>query len=204
MKITRSDNRALIILDFPYLIGILGYPLAAFLFVQSVACFAGQGIRSEQGWATALGTFLAFTVSTVFTKRSEFHFDFIARELRWKRRGLFTNQVGAVPFDQIRSAAIETNTDGEGSDTTRPVLKTASGVLGITDASSSNTARHRQICDAINRALGVSRDTAKEIETQILEYALAGKKMEAIKLARSRYGYDLGQAKEFVEGLSKT
>ena len=40
-------------------------------------------------------------------------------------------------------------------------------------------------------------------ETQILELARLGQKIEAIKLARIRYGYSLSQAKDFVTELQE-
>ncbi len=41
-----------------------------------------------------------------------------------------------------------------------------------------------------------------EQETRLLELAESGDKISAIAMARRLYGYDLGQAKEFVEGLA--
>jgi len=52
---------------------------------------------------------------------------------------------------------------------------------------------------AINSVLNPA--PAKEMENDIQELALAGRKIDAIHLARIRYGYDLAQAKSFVEGL---
>ena len=56
---------------------------------------------------------------------------------------------------------------------------------------------------AINDALHVTTTQAQQMETDILELARAGRTIDAIKLARTRYGYDLTQAKQFVDGLSR-
>lgn len=50
------------------------------------------------------------------------------------------------------------------------------------------------------RALGAMKQ--HEQESRLLELTENGQVMEAIRLARSLYGYDLTQAKRFVEGLS--
>ena len=46
--------------------------------------------------------------------------------------------------------------------------------------------------------------TTDEKENHILDLALAGQKIDAIKAARAVYGYDLAQAKKMVEGLMET
>jgi len=46
--------------------------------------------------------------------------------------------------------------------------------------------------------------TTGEKENHILDLVLAGQKIDAIKAARSVYGYDLAQAKKMVEGLMET
>jgi ribosomal protein L7/L12 len=42
-----------------------------------------------------------------------------------------------------------------------------------------------------------------EQETRLLELAESGDKLGAIALARRLYGYDLSQAKDFIEGLAR-
>jgi len=43
----------------------------------------------------------------------------------------------------------------------------------------------------------------KEQQNRLLELAESGDKIGAIDMARQRYGYDLSQAQELVEGLAR-
>src|SRR5690242_6919864 len=107
MKITRS-NDALVIVDFPYLIGLIAFPLTLFLFYHFVASVLGHRGNGETVGA-AVGTTLTFLTGALFTKRSVFYFDLSRRELTWSRRGIFATRGGVVPFDQIRCAVIQTS-----------------------------------------------------------------------------------------------
>jgi hypothetical protein len=143
-----------------------------------------------------------FFGGAVFTKRSEFNFDFVQKNLTWRRRGLFTNTGGIVPLEQITRAAVESHQD-DSVTTYRVVLKTAHGSVPLTDSYSSNRETADRIRTAINDALKLTSTPSEQIETDILDLALAGRKIDAIALARQRYGYDLTQAKQFVEGLTR-
>jgi hypothetical protein len=203
VRITRDDHRQLVIVDFPWLIGVFGFGTAAFLLVATMIAIAhGRTVKNFIG--PLLGVVLGFGCGAAFTKRSEFVFDFISKQLTWRRRGLFTNTGGVVPLAQIREAVVETNhNNGDGGPTHRVVLKTDAGPVPLTDASSSGEEKHNRIRDRINAALNVTPTPAgQQVESQILDLALAGKKIDAIKLARERYGYGLAEAKAFVEGLS--
>jgi ribosomal protein L7/L12 len=41
----------------------------------------------------------------------------------------------------------------------------------------------------------------KDLDSQILDLAERGKKLDAISMVRQKYGYSLAQSKEIVEGL---
>jgi hypothetical protein len=203
VRITRDDHRQLVIVDFPWAIGAIAFPMALFLAGCSVVALAKHA-RPGNIAGPAIGALLAFCCGAVFTKRSEFVFDFISHQLSWRRRGLFTNVGGVVPLAQIRGASVEANhNNGDGGPTFRVVIQTDAGPLPLTDASSSNQKAHDRIRDRINSAMKVTVDADQQEDSRILELAIAGDKIEAVKLARVRYGYGLAEAKAFVEGLSK-
>ena len=201
MRITRSDSQRLVVFDFPYLIGIITFPCAAFM--------AGLGVRLM--WrgdfngdlvGASLGALLFFLGGTFATKRSEFDFDLVGRKLHWKRRGLFTNTGGVLPLDQIRHASIESiSSDGDLS--YRVVLHTSSQTIPLTDSYDNDREKADRVRAAINDALKLNLDADKQIENDILEMAIAGRKIDAITLARQRYGYNLTEARDFVEGLTQ-
>lgn len=207
MRITRSDNRKLVIVDFPYLIGVIAFPVAAFLLGHGgVAVYRASfraGASAVDIVAPLAGALFCFVIGAIFTKRSEFDFDFVDRKLRWKRRGLFTNTRGVIPLDQIRSATLQSHWSSNDGRTYRIAVLTAAGDVPLTESYSAGEEKPKRIRDAINTALQVSVGEGEQMENEILDLALAGRKIDAIALARQRYGYDLAQAKQFVEGLAR-
>jgi|SRR5688500_2545154 len=201
MRITRSDTRRLVVVDFPYLIGAICFPCAAFMGGRA-ALLLWRGDWSGDLCGLSVGALLFFLGGTLGTKRSEFDFDLVERKLRWKRRGLFTNTGGVVPIDQIRHASVE-SMSSDGDYTYRVVVHTNSGAIPLTEAYDGNRDKADRVRTAINDALQLKLDADKQLETDILDLTLAGRKIDAIGLARQRYGYDLTTAKDFVESLSK-
>jgi hypothetical protein len=197
MKITRPHNRALVISDFPYLIGAVAFPVAAFLLYQAVKAFR-EGDRTRDVVGASIAAVLFFFAGAVFTQRTRFEFDLAARHLRWSRRGLFNRAGGDLPFDQIRHALVQTSNSSDGA-TARVVLLLADdSQLPLTRAYDADTAAAERARIAINEALSATPTTP---EDDIRNLALAGQKLRAIRLARIHYGYDLAQATQFVESL---
>ena len=197
MKIKRQDQSALVIEDFPYLIGVIAFPLACFLLYEAIATAVRSGLTRN-----AIGAFfsagLLFLAGVLFTKRSIFEFNLVQRQLRWKRGGLLSSQQGLVPFDQIRSAIVQ-SLNSSGTQTYRVAVLTNDAEIPITEAYTTGIEQPERVRTAINSVLNIA--PTNESDNDIREMALAGRKIDAIGLARARYGYDLTRAKEFVEGL---
>lgn len=197
MKITRHNDDALTIVDFPWLIGAIGLPVSLACFYESVATLV-RGERLGETFGAAVGGLVFFFVAAVFTVRSSFHFDLKTRQLTWSRRGRFTQTGGVIAFDRIRGAVLQSINSDEGL-SYRVTILTQSGEIPISIAYSGNAKKHESARDAINQALDLT--VASPDENDIRELARSGRKIDAISLARTRYGYDLTRAKEFVEGL---
>jgi hypothetical protein len=197
MKITQQDQRALIIEDFPYLIGAIAFPAPLFLLYEAIATGV-RGGPTRDVIGGVFGALMFFFGGAIFTKRSFFEFDLVNRQLRWKRGGLFSRHHGLVPFDLIRRATVQSLGAGD-TPTYRVAMLTKEGEIPLTDAYSSGIEAPDRIRTAINNILNAA--PPNEMENDIQEMALAGREIDAIRLARERYGYDLTQAKEFVEGL---
>jgi hypothetical protein len=200
MKITRQDSSALVIVDFPWLMGLIVFPAAlALLYAAVAAGVHHKGISQMLGFGA--GGLVTVLVGSLFVKRAVFEFDLVRRELAWRRRGIFGERNGAVPLDRIRRAVVQSMNSSDGT-TYRVALLTDDGDLPLTDAYSSGQSNKKRISDTINRALNIDQsDPQAAIEDEILDLARSGKKIEAIRLTRERYGYDLAKAKDFVEGL---
>ena len=200
MRITRSDNRRLVMVDFPWFLGLVFFPTAALMLVVTVVAIA-KGLSASQITGPLISGLLSFAVAAAFTKRCEFDFDLVAKKLTWRHRGLFTNAGGVVPFEQIRSAAVESSSDNDGGLTYRVILRTRDGTIPLTESYNGNRDIVDRFRSAIVAALQLNLHANAQIETDILELARAGRKIDAIAL-RERYGYDLAAAKAFVEQLT--
>lgn len=167
MRITRSDATQLVIVDFPWAIPALGFPIAgsmltlAAIILRSALLrpdFPWFGTGSGDLWGALFSGLLAAAVSAAFTIRCEFAFDLVTRQLTWSRRTLLRKTGGVMPFDQITKAFTEHSTDGDGV-TYRVTLRTSAGALPLTPIYSSNEMKFNRICDAINGALDEGRCT---------------------------------------------
>lgn len=150
MRIARSDPRALVIVDFPFLLPAVTVGTISFIIVVLV-----RSPMRPADWLIALlicGSFLAF--GAWLTKRTVFHFDLETRQLRWKRRGVFGGVGGVVDFNQIRLAEVQTNWSYDVGRTWRVALQTTAGDLPLTDTYTGGGDEHlKRICTAINHAL---------------------------------------------------
>jgi len=197
MKITR-DKHFLTLTDFPYLFGVIAFPAAAFLAYHAVVAFHRAEPTRDVVGAT-FGALFFFAAGALFTQRCHFEFDRAAQQLHWSRRDLFTRAAGTLPFDQIRHAVVQSLHSRGTSMTTRVALVLADNShLPLTRAYSTGGAAERARV-AINELLAVPATTPDD---DILQLVLAGNKVDAIRLARTHYGYDLAQAKAFIDSLT--
>ena len=204
MRITRDDHRQLVIIDFPWLIGALFFPAAGLCVVRTVIELTRGGKNKGELIGASIGAVMAFLAGALFTKRCAFDFDLIAKQLTWRRRGLFTNARGVVPLAEVREAIVQlTASRDQGTPMYRLAVRTDGGIIPLTDAYDTDEEKPNRIRDRINAVLNVTASADHHTDSTILELAMTGKKIEAIKLARARYGYGLAEAKAFVDGLQK-
>src|SRR5436305_2040138 len=189
MKISRQNDDALTIADFPWLIGAVAFPVSLYLVYESISTLLRGGPTGEVVGA-AFGALVFFFVAAVLTIRSRFHFDLKTRQLTWTRRGIFIQTGGIIAFDRIRGAVVQSINSDEGL-SYRVTILTDSGQIPISTAYSGNAKKHESTRDAINQALSLNFPSPDE--NDIRELARNGRKIDAIKLARTRYGYDLTQ-----------
>src|SRR5438045_978633 len=108
MKIARRDESVLTVVDFP-----IGWGVASLLFVIfAVIGFIialKSGVRSTRQELGMVAFGLAgLLTGALFAKRGVFEFDRRRRILTWRRRGVFGAKGGCVPFENIRTATVET------------------------------------------------------------------------------------------------
>ena len=160
MRITESHDRRLVIVDFPYVIGVFAWSFAAALLVLAIdAAVRRLGIPQTLGaFAAAL---MCFLVGAALTKRSEFVFDLVEKQLTWRRRGLFTNKGGVVPFEQIRDVIVDRCNNSDGDDTYSLVLHLHAGKpIAVSDIYTSNRRPMDEARAAVIDALQLSAPSA--------------------------------------------
>ena len=203
MKVKQSDAERLVIVDFPLWIGLICFPTSLFLLYGFIRYLGrGECQMDETPPGLLSGFLLFFFGGALFTKRSVFDFDAVRRQLTWRRQGLLDAKGGIVPFDQIKYAVVQISTGSESGFSYRVALSTAAGDIPLTLSYDSYNDKQ---CDQIRMTINdlLQANIASEIENDILHMVESGRKIDAIKLTTKRYGYDLTQAKQFVEGLMK-
>ena len=80
---------------------------------------------------TVLGVATGAIIVVLVSRSSEFRFDAVSGELRWKRWGFVSRSHGTVVLESIAGVTIETNRHGEG-EAERVVLLTKHGRLPLT------------------------------------------------------------------------
>jgi hypothetical protein len=210
MKITRADADRLILVDFPFWVGLIFFPLSLLYLVRFLMLVTAQPRQPGQ-WLVRLAAFaVCFTGASMFTQRSVFDFDLAARELRWRRRGLFTRAGGSVPLDDIRSVNLEccrnTNSNSKGRPRLcyRIVLHTAAGdgVLPLTQAyrSARDGGHIHQMREQITRALKLPLPNVADDVAELLK---ADRKTDAALMLSVLEDVDIGVAEKRVDAMVK-
>ncbi len=208
MRIKRSDNERLVVVHFPLLLAVAGLAPALISLVVIYGTAAGRihWAKGQPIWSSpacvVLFALLWGAVFSIFVRKNTFNFDLVNRQLAWTRRSIYGTKAGIMPFSQIKGAIVETFCSGEGGPSYRPALSTDQGTFPLMNYYAGGTSKtYERIVAAINAALQTNPVPA--MEEKILELATSGQWVAAIEMTRKRYGYDLAQAKQFVDGLTK-
>lgn len=203
MKISTQNRERLVVVDFPWLIGLITFGAAIALALHLFQAYDAMTRKDVFG----LGFAIAFLVAAggAMTNRIAFDFDLTLRQLRWSRVGLFGYKGGTVPFDQITGANLQTSTGKNGAPTYRIALRTLGEVLPLTVTYSGGQEKsYRTICDAINQALGKTIKTgAPNGDQEILDLVADGQLIEAIRRVRARDNCGLKEAKDIVDRMKR-
>jgi hypothetical protein len=208
MRIKRSDEERLVVAHFPWMLTLLGLlPVLGWLYLVASGELQRAnpvGTWKDELFKVAISLLIVAPWAALFlwiTKKSTFDFDLIGRELTWRRVGVLRKSEGRIPFDQIRCAMVDIFSSSD-STSYRLALSTTQGIFPLMSYFTGGKFTEREysrLADAINAALKMN--PADGLESDILSKAAAGQIFAAIRLAQKRYGYDLAQAKQFVDEL---
>ena len=182
--IYEADNRFKIV-DFPWWIGAVFFPLA-FFFAWQIFQHWNLNAPLLGYLPLLLGALVSGLGAAFLTQRSEFDFDVNNKQVKWQRQSLFGRKAGTIPFYQIEYAVVQCSSGARNSGTSyRVVLSTAQGIIPLTNAYSAGQDAHcQEIRSLINRALGV--ELASESDNDIREMERQGDTFGAARLAKAR------------------
>jgi hypothetical protein len=134
----------------------------------------------------------------VFYERSRFVFDPGTRTVGWSRRRLNSEKSGRLSFDQITGVVLQ-RSSSERNATQRIALETTAGELPVTIAYGGSDQHLADVAQAIKAVLGQHGDLSDD---SIRAALAAGRKIEAIAMARTIHGLDLTDAKKLVDRMA--
>ena len=136
--------------------------------------------------------------------KSEWHFDFIKKEMNWKRRGPFHYRFGNIQFSDIKKIIIQADSGiAPDSQRYRLALQNTQGILPFTPYYHRGEPDLDALiltADQINTKLGTDVFRKDDV---IIDLLSRGRKSEAIMQASLLYGKPRKESEVYVNGLSK-
>lgn len=194
MRLTTFNSEILILEDEHRWWVNLWYAVSLYVLVASCVSLAhGQFKKGAGGCTVAVMT---AALAACFSERSIFEFRRKEGELVWRRRSLVGSRSGTIGFTNIKMVAIE-NTPSGSALLYRIVLVTNDGPFPLGKVYESNEKRFEDIARAIRVVLGQSADQSADTNLAVL--VAEGRIIDAVTLAKRRYGMNLTQARQYVE-----
>ena len=201
MKVSRVDSSNLIIKDTPLYPGVVFFPVGLFGLYKLAERLSRSMDPDREFFGILAAVAMSWIAVGFMNEFTTFHFNIGERTLYWKRWGLFGRKSGDVPFSGIRKVVIETSYQ-RFTTTYRLALATSSGGIPMTRYFSGGEQYKKElesIAELIDGALG--KDHKRFIEDSILELVAAGKRIDAVRLAREHYKLGLAEAVKFIDEL---
>lgn len=203
MKITRSDADRLVIVDFPWVMGLILILLPCGMLAQ-LAVGHTHPASSKDVVFPIIVSLLFLGCGLYVNQRTVVSLDRARREVEWSRTGLFWRKGGIVSFDQIHAAQVTSVTDNRGRMDFRAalILKDRSEIPLMNMYWSGTRVTYGKICDAINAFMGKADVTPQfDLDSEIRQLVSRGLVIQAISLVRQTRGSSLVEAKDYVESL---
>ena len=209
MRIKRSDNERLVVVHFPLFLALLAMVPAMTTVFVAYGSVTGLFIPPPKGQSAWMGVLFFLLFSLVWAglfafvvKKVTYDFDLVGRRLAWSRRGLYGKKEGTISLDDIRGATVDSQWSSDSGRTYCPVLSTTNGMFPLLNYYNTHKYEYERIAAAVNAAL--KANPAAAMEDEILKLISQGDSqwLSAIQMVQKRYGYDLPQARQFVDALT--
>jgi hypothetical protein len=191
MHVTRKTNQELAVVDSLVWLSILLLCASAFIAYRTILEPSGKAY---------FGPALALLMALVSLRKETVVFDGAMQQVRWKRLRTFNVATGELPFSAITGIGIEALASGSGGATYRLAIQTADGKpIPMSDAYGNSRAHYESLQAEILEFLhldGTKSATDHDVgdEPSIRSLLMEGRKIEAIKLLRSKQNIGLAEA----------
>jgi hypothetical protein len=193
---TDRGGRVTVTADSTVLPAIFALCGLAILIVGTRSWLQGDADMAKLAGAI-IGGMMFLGAGAAFFERGRFIFDPGTRTVGWSRRRLRSERSGRLTFDQIKCVVLQRGS-GEKSAMLRIALIMEEGELPITASYGGNNRHLQDGANAMRRVLGLGGDLA---EDSILAAVRAGRRFDAIAIARTMRGLDSTEAKRLVDEI---
>ena len=152
---------------------------------------------AEDGYIpAALAALVLLAITAVLFERGEFIFDRKARRVRWQMTTLISRRNGEVPFDEIRSIAVQELRDTDGGRTMRLAIISAAAEVPLSRSYSGCEDHIETLAVLLNQWVsGKESDVVKEGIRSAMQ---GGRIIEAVSSLRATYGLSIFGAKRVI------
>ncbi len=176
--------------------GVICIARLGYLLSGAAPAESGQGGNQLVGMVISSIMFPAAVV--MFYEINCFRFDVAERLLVWSKRRAFRRKRGMVPFADIESVVVEGCPSGFTSSSYRVVLVTKQEKIPVSESYSGTREMNERFANQLRACLGKSGDVPEE---SLREMVRLGRKIDAIRYARERYGLSLADARKLVDSI---
>lgn len=199
MHVARKTNQELVIVDS---LVWLSVPLLCLSALPAYDLIT----RGERG--PFFGVCMLLLFALVSWRREVVTFDAGRQEARWHRRRAFKTTEGTIPFAEIKSISIDSQSSGSrGTLTYRLTILTTGSPVPMSDAYGGNWSRYDRLRSQILEFLHIETNEESSPgladEAAIRSLLMQGRKVDAIQRLHSCQGISLVEATDRVNAIGE-
>jgi hypothetical protein len=197
MRIRRTTNQQLVVMDSSVWISIVLLCLAASMATQAVA------LQTPKWWIL-VGCLSLFAL--IAWRREIVTFDAARQEVRWVRRRAFKLARGSLPFNEMRGITIDSTSGKNASSIYRLTILTTDKPVPMSDVYSGGEAYYVSIRKQILEFLNFDNRSSSPgpgDEASIRSLLSEGRRVDAIQFMQTQYQLDMEEAVDRVNEIDQ-
>jgi hypothetical protein len=196
MHITRKTNQELVVVDGSIWLSVFFLCAAAFMAFQAVA-------HNIPRWWLPVGFLSLFAL--IAWRRETVTFDAASQQVQWVRRRAFNLARGTVSFSDMRGITMESMSDNHGALSYRLTILTTDKPVPMSDGYGGGQTHYEALRKQILEFLKMDQNASPgpDDEASIRALLQQGRKVDAIKFARTNYQLDLAEAVDRVNEIDE-